>query len=109
MLKISYDGIDDEERKMFLDIACFLNGMQRDDVQRIFDGFGYNGAIGLRDLIDKSLIAIESNTNIQMHDLMKQELGWELVRQESEEPGNRSRLWIAEDVCKVLEKNKARS
>ncbi|GAY32872.1 hypothetical protein CUMW_274300 [Citrus unshiu] len=40
-----------------------------------------------------------------MHDLL-QEMGQTIVREESEEPGNRSRLWDRKDVYDVLTKNK---
>ncbi|KAL9436700.1 hypothetical protein AB3S75_022698 [Citrus x aurantiifolia] len=40
-----------------------------------------------------------------MHDLL-QEMGQTIVREESEEPGERSRLWDHEDVYDVLTKNK---
>ena len=42
-----------------------------------------------------------------MHDLI-QEMGWEIVRQESIEPGRRSRLRDAEEVYDVLKNNKVR-
>ncbi|XP_006450020.2 disease resistance-like protein DSC1 [Citrus clementina] len=42
---------------------------------------------------------------LQMHDLL-QEMGQTIVREESEEPGERSRLWDHEDVYDVLTKNK---
>ncbi|KAH9782279.1 ADP-ribosyl cyclase/cyclic ADP-ribose hydrolase [Citrus sinensis] len=41
---------------------------------------------------------------IRMHDLL-QELGREIVRQESINPGNRSRLWHHEDIYEVLTYN----
>ncbi|KAH9727757.1 Disease resistance-like protein DSC1 [Citrus sinensis] len=54
--------------------------------------------------IYKSLITISYN-RLQMHDLL-QEMGQTIVREESEEPGKRSRLWDHEDVYDVLTKNK---
>ena len=55
-------------------------------------------------LVDKSLIAIDSHKKITMHDLL-QELGREIVRQESINPKNRSRLWHHEDIYEVLTYN----
>lgn len=104
VLKISYDGLDDEEKEIFLDVACFFNGKHIDDVERILEGFGFSAAIGIRILIDKSLITIESN-KLQIHTLI-QEMGREIVRQQSiKEPGNRSRVWKVEDACHLLEKD----
>ncbi|KAH9782281.1 ADP-ribosyl cyclase/cyclic ADP-ribose hydrolase [Citrus sinensis] len=44
------------------------------------------------------------SSKIRMHDLL-QELGREIVRQESINPGNRSRLWHHEDIYEVLTYN----
>ncbi|XP_052292200.1 disease resistance protein RPP2B-like [Citrus sinensis] len=65
---------------------------------------GFYPEIGISVLVDKSLIAIDSYNKIRMHDLL-QELGREIVRQESINPGNRSRLWHHEDIYEVLTYN----
>ncbi|XP_062086549.1 disease resistance-like protein DSC1 [Humulus lupulus] len=105
VLKISYDELDDEEKNIFLDIACFFNLMDRDEVEGILLGFDYSATIGIKDLSDKSLITIDFDNKIQMHDLV-QEMAWEIVRQQSTiDLGKRSRLWLAQDVCHVLKRN----
>ncbi|KAL5843294.1 hypothetical protein ACOSQ4_009252 [Xanthoceras sorbifolium] len=97
VLKISYDGLDDEEKDIFLDIACFFKGEERDYVAKILGDCYYPLSV----LIAKSLIII-SKDRIQMHDLL-QEMGKEIVRKESpNKPGNRSRLWRQEDVLCML-------
>ncbi|XP_031266903.1 TMV resistance protein N-like [Pistacia vera] len=99
VLKISYDGLDDEEKKIFLDVACFFNGWDEHLVRK------FSSSIGLRVLIDKALITISRET-IRVHDLL-QEMGKEIVQKESvDEPGRRSRLWRDNDVYGVLKKNK---
>ncbi|XP_052197914.1 disease resistance protein RPV1-like isoform X2 [Diospyros lotus] len=105
LLKLSYDGLNKEEKEIFLDIACFFKGSGRDIVTRILDGCYFAAEFGLSVLIDKSLITISSLDTINMHDLL-QELGHELVRQESfSQPGKRSRLHNQKDVCLVLRRN----
>ncbi|XP_050225315.1 disease resistance protein RPV1-like [Mercurialis annua] len=52
--------------------------------------------------MDKSLIAVSGK--IEMHDLL-QEMGKEIVLQESREPCKRSRLWDHEEIVSVLTKN----
>ena len=106
VLRISYDdGLDNVEKDIFLDIACFFKGENITFVEGILDGCGFFPTIGIKVLIDKSLITINHRNEIQMHDLI-QEVGWEIVREEStKDPGKRSRLWIAQDVCHVF-KNK---
>ncbi|KAK9224731.1 hypothetical protein WN943_009767 [Citrus x changshan-huyou] len=104
VLKVSYDGLDDEEQNMFLDIACFFKGEDKDCVIRFLDGCGFSAEIGISVLVDKCLMII-SNNKIMMHDLL-QEMGREIVRQESiKDPGKRSRLWHHEDIYNVLTKN----
>ena len=107
VLKTGYDGLDDKEKNIFLDIACFFKGEDKDYVMKILDGCGFFPLSGIRALIEKSLITISSNM-LMMHDLI-QEMGREIVRQQSlEEPGKRSRLWFYKDICDVLKKNTVR-
>ena len=105
VLKISYDELSWEEKNLFLDIACFFNGDDREHVMWILSDDYYSVQYGMNVLINKSLIKISYN-KLQMHDLL-QEMGREIVCQEfREKPEKRSRLWDYKDVCHVLEKNK---
>ncbi|XP_040995568.1 disease resistance protein RUN1-like isoform X4 [Juglans microcarpa x Juglans regia] len=105
ILRVSYDDLDDNEKDIFLDIACFFKGEDADYVVKILDSCGFFPDIGIRVLSDKSLVTIEENNRLVMHDLI-QEMGREIVRQESpKEPGRHSRLWFHEDVRYVLEEN----
>ena len=105
VLKVSYKGLDDKEKNIFLDIACFFKGEDKDYVMEILDGCGFFSLSGIRALIEKTLITISWNNKLMMHDLI-QEMGREIVRQQSlEEPSKRSRLWFHEDIYDVLQKN----
>ncbi|XP_031250539.1 disease resistance protein RPP2B-like [Pistacia vera] len=104
VLRISYDGLNYEEKDLFLDIACFFNGWKKFVVKEIFDSLGLPVQIGLSVLIDKALITI-SNNIITMHDLL-QLVGREIVKQESiHDPGQRSRLFHHNDIHSVLSSN----
>ncbi|XP_021601431.1 disease resistance protein RUN1 isoform X2 [Manihot esculenta] len=104
-LYISFNGLEENEKKIFLDIACFFNGEDKDYVMKVLECCGFYPDVGIRVLINKSLITI-SRERIWMHDLL-QEMGQEIVRQESiEEPGKRSRLWLYKDVYHVLSNDK---
>ncbi|KAH9726211.1 ADP-ribosyl cyclase/cyclic ADP-ribose hydrolase [Citrus sinensis] len=104
VLKISYDDLDDKEKSIFLDVACFFQGEHVNPIMKFFNASGFYPEIGISVLVDKSLIAIDSHKKITMHDLL-QELGREIVRQESINPKNRSRLWHHEDIYEVLTYN----
>ncbi|XP_048319315.2 disease resistance protein RPV1-like [Ziziphus jujuba] len=110
VLRISYEGLDDEEiQNIFLDIACVFNQcFSRDHAERILGFHDSFVKIGISVLIDKCLIennVFEAHNDLRVHDLLRQ-MGQTIVRDEHKEPGNRSRLWDAEDVGRILEKNK---
>ncbi|XP_021800385.1 TMV resistance protein N-like, partial [Prunus avium] len=104
ILKVSYYALEDPVKEIFLDIACFYKGENKDYVMRILECCELNPKYGIEVLIEKALINIEGD-HIGMHDLLE-EMGKEIVRQESPtEPGNRSRLWFHEDIYHVLTEN----
>ncbi|KAL6131941.1 hypothetical protein ACLB2K_070314 [Fragaria x ananassa] len=104
VLRTSFDGLDDSEKNIFLDIACLFREWDKDIVSELHIGFFPD--IGLRTLVDRALITTDHN-KLNMHDLL-QEMGREIVRLEStKEPGRRSRLWIHEDVYHILTQNTA--
>ncbi|KAF3457220.1 hypothetical protein FNV43_RR01877 [Rhamnella rubrinervis] len=103
VLRISFDGLAETEKNIFLDIACFFNGKSKDKVMKIMDCCGFFPEIGIRSLVDKSLLQMDHDRNrLRMHDLLE-EMGKEIVREKSRnEPGRRSRIWLAEDFFHVL-------
>ncbi|XP_059453461.1 disease resistance protein RUN1-like [Corylus avellana] len=104
-LRLSYQGLRTAEKKLFLDVACFFNGEDKDRIADILEGSpGCILETDIKAVIDKSLITILGG-KLRMHNLLQQ-LGWEIVREESlQEPGGRSRLWRWKDVHHVLKKN----
>lgn len=106
ILKLSYDALGEQEKQIFLDIACFFNCRKLTEVERILSAHhGYCLKPRIRALVQKSLIKINEWGRVTMHDLL-QDLGREIVRRESpEHPGKRSRLWSTEDIIQVLEEN----
>uniref|UniRef100_A0A2N9ILY7 Uncharacterized protein n=1 Tax=Fagus sylvatica TaxID=28930 RepID=A0A2N9ILY7_FAGSY len=100
VLQISFDGLEEREKNIFLDIACFFKGEGESRVTNLYD----KPDIDIDVLLKKSLVTI-SFGHFQMHDLL-QELGKEIVRGESpEEAGRRSRLWHTKDIRHVLKDN----
>jgi hypothetical protein len=105
VLRLGYEGLDLEEQNIFLDIACCLKGETKCSITRILEGCGFSTEIGMRSLEDKSLVIISKGNEVQMHDLI-QEMGWQIVREESiKEPGKRSRLWDPKEIYDVLKYN----
>ncbi|XP_031282344.1 TMV resistance protein N-like [Pistacia vera] len=109
VLKISYNGLDCQEKKLFLDIACFLekakNKFKRLPIE-ILDVIQFVSDLRVSNLIDKFLVTIEYN-EIDMHDLLQQ-MGRTVVEQESKDPGKRSKLWRHDDIYQVLRRNTVR-
>ncbi|KAK7343085.1 hypothetical protein VNO80_26048 [Phaseolus coccineus] len=98
VLELSYDDLDRSQKDIFLDIACFLKGKDRDWVTNLLEACDFFAASGIEVLLNKALVTISDCNSIEMHDLI-QEMGREIVDQESiKEPGRRSRLWRPEEV-----------
>ncbi|KAF3961736.1 hypothetical protein CMV_013679 [Castanea mollissima] len=105
ILQISFDGLMDTEKELFLDIACFFKGENKGCIRDILQSFGYYPDYNIGVLVDKSLITINENGTLWMHDLL-QEMGQEIVRRGSrKEAGGRTRLWLCEDILHVLKNN----
>jgi len=115
VLRISYDGLDSEQKSIFLDIAHFFIVKEQNRATRILDGFyGRSVTFDIRTLIDNCLITTDNYVDcscdeyLHMHDLL-QEMAFNIVRAESDSPGERSRLCHPPDVVQVLEENKVRA
>ncbi|PON67910.1 TIR-NBS-LRR-like protein [Trema orientale] len=101
VLKISFNGLDNKQKEIFLDIACFFQGHNKDDVKNILDDGGCFVDV-IRDLVDKSLITVD-NYKLRVHDLL-QEMSWEIARG-YKEFGKHSRLWVLDHIFHVLKNN----
>ncbi|KAJ8531261.1 hypothetical protein K7X08_026695 [Anisodus acutangulus] len=107
-LKISFDALpDDKVKAIFLDIACCLRGVDKDDAVTILDACDLFAEAGIQDLLHRCLLTVDINNKLVMHGLI-QDMGREIVRQESpDDAGRRSRLFFEEDVSDVLLGDKA--
>ncbi|CAN6847705.1 unnamed protein product, partial [Brassica oleracea] len=100
-MRVSYDGLNNRKDKaIFRHIACFFNGAHINDIKELLANSDFDINIGLVNLIDKSLIQVRSG-NVEMHCLL-QEMGKEIVRAESNDPGEREFLVDSKDICYVL-------
>ncbi|KAL1220490.1 Disease resistance protein RPS6 [Cardamine amara subsp. amara] len=103
-LLVSYNGLDSKKDKaIFRHIACLFNGEKVNDIKLLLAESGLDVDIGLKNLVDKSLIQIREEI-VEMHSLL-QEMGKEIVRKQSNDPGEREFLVDAKDICDLLEDN----
>ena len=101
-LRVSYDGLDNEEKKIFLDIACFLKGESIEFVEELLESYGIYTIAGIKTLENKALITVTTSRKVEMHDLI-QEMSYQIVREENiDEPEKRSRLWDPNEIYNVL-------
>ena len=103
VLKISYDGLDQTQQHIFLDIACFFKGLHKDVVEHILESCNsYDPYYDIEKLEDKSLIFFDEDGTLSMHDLMQQ-MGLEIVKQELEVSKKHKRLLCYDDASKLLD------
>ncbi|XP_058220115.1 disease resistance protein RPV1-like [Rhododendron vialii] len=105
-LRISYDSLqDNHDKNLFIYLACFFVGRKKDFAITILDGCEFSTVVGIQNLMDRCLIAIDKSNNVVMHHLL-QEMAREIACQESpKEPGKRSILWNHKDSFNVLRDN----
>ena len=100
ILKISYDGLEQPQQDIFLDIACFLIGEEKDFVVDILTSiYCYEPHYYIKRLIDKCHITLSKDDKLWMHDLIQQ-MGQKLEQ---------SRLWCYKDTPQALIVNKVSS
>ncbi|XP_059663391.1 disease resistance protein RUN1-like [Cornus florida] len=76
-LKISFDALDDYEKKIFLDIACFFIGMDKYYVIKKLDGCGFYATSSIGVLTRRCLLRINKG-KLLMHDLLR-DMGRKIV------------------------------
>ncbi|CAN4110790.1 unnamed protein product [Withania somnifera] len=102
-LRLSYELLeDDHDQNLFLHLCSFFVGVKKDFAVRILDKCDFYTLVGIQNLIDRSLVAIEYVNEITMHQLVR-DMGRDIVRREAPaDPGKRSRLWHHTDSFNVL-------
>ncbi|XP_042958236.1 disease resistance protein RUN1-like [Carya illinoinensis] len=103
VLQISLDGLQEMQKELFLDMACFFRGQHwvHYNFFEVLESFGHYH-IDIDVLVENSLISKSKYGLLSMHDLLK-ELGREIVRRKCpDESGKCSRLFCWEDLCHVL-------
>ena len=108
ILKISYDGLEEMWKEIFLDIACFFRMWNEDEVIQILEICDFTATFVISVLVDRSLLMVDYYRNLEMHDLLT-EMGQKIIHFESGgKIGKQSRLWLIEDLLHVLENDMVR-
>ncbi|KFK30124.1 hypothetical protein AALP_AA7G220000 [Arabis alpina] len=100
ILRMGYDKLLKQDQDLFLHIACFFNNDDVNSVTSLLADSELDVGNGLKILAEKSLV--HTNVNIRMHYLL-QKLGRQIVREQSDEPGERKFLGEVEEIRHVLE------
>jgi hypothetical protein len=95
-LRTSFDGLGTDEKNMFLDIVCFFckdvwhNGMLVDRALHVWTMNDIPPIKSLNMLIERSLVNIDEDGNIEMHDQLR-DMGRMIVEKDGEYLG--TRVW----------------
>lgn len=103
-LRISFDalGNDDRVKKLFLEIACYFVGYDKDYVVRILEACSLFPEKGVGVLTRRCLVEVDENNKLKMHDLLR-DMGREIAREKSpDDPGKRNHLWLSKDILSTL-------
>ncbi|KAK1419258.1 hypothetical protein QVD17_28422 [Tagetes erecta] len=98
-LKISYDGLEQDQKELFLDIACFLRRWDKKEAMLVLDACSFHPRIGVKVLIQKSLIKVVYR-RFDMHDLVE-EMARYIVKEE--QPKRHSRIWKEQDMIDLCD------
>ncbi|CAN1131204.1 Disease resistance protein L6 [Linum perenne] len=101
-LMTSYSDLSEEEKQIFLDIACNFIGEDKEHPFHMWRNCDFFPDDGVDTLIFKSLLKIDERNKFWMHDSIR-ELGRGIVRKEDpRRPWRRSRIWTNEDALKMV-------
>ncbi|KAG5573864.1 hypothetical protein H5410_063630 [Solanum commersonii] len=99
-LRLSFDGLDKDEKELFLDIVfleiAYLSRYDFDICVEQVQRYVSRGFL-IDYLIEKSLLSIDLNNSIVMHNMIR-EMGENVIQ---EEYAN-SRIWLPEEVCDLF-------
>ncbi|CAN6699560.1 unnamed protein product [Malus baccata var. baccata] len=96
-LRISFDGLDDIEKAIFLDISCFFIGRDKNYAAKVLDGCGFFATTGINVLRERCLITVEGN-KLNMHDLFREMARVIIFEKSPGHPEKWSRLWNPQEV-----------
>lgn len=73
ILKVSFDDLDEEDKSVFLDIACSFKGYELAEVENILCAhYDYQMNLTIEVFVDKPLISITADGKVRLHPLIEQ-------------------------------------
>jgi len=97
-LEISYIDLNQPEKDMFLDIACYFGGLKEIIALRIWDS--KSSTLELQNLKDRSLVKVNTDGNLIMHDQLR-DMGRKFAIEEE-----KNRIWDPETNLQILHEQK---
>ncbi|XP_039169101.1 disease resistance protein RPV1-like isoform X2 [Eucalyptus grandis] len=103
-LIISIEALNESQKNIFLDVACFFIGCDRRIVIHMWEGCDFCPHQSLSILQQRSLIKIRDDNQLWMHDWLR-DIGRNFIRRESDmKPEKQQWVWTYEQALDVLEK-----
>ncbi|XP_030470856.2 disease resistance protein RPV1-like [Syzygium oleosum] len=103
-LMISIEALNEEQRKIFLDVACFFIGYDKRIAIHMWESCKFLPHQSLGILQQRSLIKIRDDNQLWMHDWLR-DIGRNFVQQGSgKKPEKQEWVWTHAQALEVLEK-----
>ncbi|CAM6008121.1 unnamed protein product [Sphagnum balticum] len=93
-LEISYKDLDQPEKDMFLDIACYFGGLKEIIALRIWDS--ESSTLELQNLKDRSLVKVKEDGQLSIHDQLR-DMGRKFAIREE-----KNRIWDLETNLQIF-------
>lgn len=106
-LLISYYALGDGNlQNVFLDIACYFIGKDKDMTISILNSCGFNTENDIKILMERCLLSVNEKNELRMHDVLR-EMGRDIAHNNCPgKPWKHSRLWSGQDIFNVLDQKK---
>ncbi|KAI5391816.1 hypothetical protein KIW84_076572 [Lathyrus oleraceus] len=92
-LENCFSDLSDKEKQIFLDIACFFNRVDQNDVLQILNRSTKSAALQISLLEDKSFVTIDENNNkLEIH-VMLQVMARDIIKKESSNMTNQPKMY----------------
>ncbi|KAG2319170.1 hypothetical protein Bca52824_012383 [Brassica carinata] len=101
LLESSYETLNDNEKDIFLDIACFFEGDDVDYVKQLLEGCGLFPHVGIDVLAEKCLVTISEN-RVEMQRII-QDFGRKISNKETTWIKRGRRLWGPSNIEYLLD------